>query len=152
MKKPHSKVAQNRPPTVFVRTGPVAQKALNQKSHTTKSPLMQDWVFRMHVTVLSLVCDFALLSHFVCKNFHTFTGFSIWDWDMVLAVKNLGSSPWIWPKKQHFQIFTIGMHKENCSDSKATLFQVYSKWSLYKNSQCQHCDANKVTYTYLILR
>ena len=53
---------------------------------------MQDWVFRLGITVLSLVCDFALLSHFVCKNLHTFTGFSIWYWDMDLGCRyNLGS-------------------------------------------------------------
>jgi hypothetical protein len=41
MKKPPSKVTQN---FVFV-TGLAAQMAQKQKSRTTKSPLMQDWVF-----------------------------------------------------------------------------------------------------------
>ena len=39
MKKPPSKVAHNRPPTFFLRTGPAAQTAQKQKSRTTKSPL-----------------------------------------------------------------------------------------------------------------
>ena len=47
MKKPPSKVAHNRPRTFFFCTGPAAQTAKKQKSHTTKSPLMQDWVFRL---------------------------------------------------------------------------------------------------------
>ena len=47
MKKPPSKVAHNRPPTFFLCTGPAAQTAQKQKSRTTKSPLMQDWVFRL---------------------------------------------------------------------------------------------------------
>ena len=47
MKKPPSKVAHNRPPTFFLCTGPAAQTAKKQKSCTTKSPLMQDWVFRL---------------------------------------------------------------------------------------------------------
>ena len=42
MKKTPSKVAHNRPPTFFLCTGPAAQTAQEQKSHTTKSPLMQD--------------------------------------------------------------------------------------------------------------
>ena len=41
------KVAHNQPPTFFLYTGPAAQTAQKQKSSTTKSPLMQDWVFRM---------------------------------------------------------------------------------------------------------
>ena len=47
MKKPSSKVAQNRPPTFFLCNGLAAQTAQKQKSRTTKSPLMQDWVFRL---------------------------------------------------------------------------------------------------------
>ena len=47
MKKTPSKVAHNRPPTFFSCTGPAAQMAQKQKSCTTKSPLMQDWVFRL---------------------------------------------------------------------------------------------------------
>ena len=46
-KKAPSKVAHNRPPTFFLCTGPAAQMAQKQKSRTTKSPLMQDWVFRL---------------------------------------------------------------------------------------------------------
>ena len=47
MEKLPSKVAHNRPPTFFFSTGPAAQTAQKQKSCTTKSPLMQDWVFRL---------------------------------------------------------------------------------------------------------
>ena len=32
---------------VFLCTGPDAQMTKKQKSRTTKSPLMQDWVFRL---------------------------------------------------------------------------------------------------------
>ena len=53
MKKPPSKVAHNRP-NFFFSTGPAAQKAQNQKSRTIKSPLMQDWVFRLGFGVLIL--------------------------------------------------------------------------------------------------
>ena len=48
MKKPPSKVAQNQI-RIFFSTGPAAQKAQKQKSRTTKSPLMQDWVFRLGI-------------------------------------------------------------------------------------------------------
>ena len=47
MKKLPSKVAQNRPPPFFLCTVPDAQTAQKQKTFTTKSPLMQDWVFRL---------------------------------------------------------------------------------------------------------
>ena len=47
MKKPPLKVAHNRPPTFFLCTGLAAQTAQKQISRTTKSPLMQDWVFRL---------------------------------------------------------------------------------------------------------
>ena len=47
MKKRPLKVAHNRPPTVFFSSGPAAQMAQKQKSRTPKSPLMQDWVFRL---------------------------------------------------------------------------------------------------------
>ena len=47
MKKLPSKVAHNQHPTFFLCTGPAAQTAQKQKSCTTKSPLMQDWVFRL---------------------------------------------------------------------------------------------------------
>ena len=47
MEKPPSKVAHNRPRTFFLRIGLAAQTAQKQKSHTTKSPLIQDWVFRL---------------------------------------------------------------------------------------------------------
>ena len=49
MKKTPSKVANNRPPTFLLCTGPAAQTAQKQKSCTIKSPLMQDWVFRLGV-------------------------------------------------------------------------------------------------------
>jgi hypothetical protein len=44
MKNPASKVAHNRPK---FSTGLAAQTAQKEKSSTTKSPLMQDWVFRL---------------------------------------------------------------------------------------------------------
>ena len=47
MEKLPSKVAHNRPPTFFLCTGLAAQTAQKQKSRTTNSPLMQDWVFRL---------------------------------------------------------------------------------------------------------
>ena len=51
MKKPPSKVTHNRPPpSFFFCTGPAAQTAQKQKSRTPKSPLMQDWVFRLGST------------------------------------------------------------------------------------------------------
>ena len=31
----------------YFSTGLAAKKAQKEKSHTTKSPLMQDWVFRL---------------------------------------------------------------------------------------------------------
>ena len=34
-------------PLYFLSTGPTAQTTHKQKSCTTKSPLMQDWVFRL---------------------------------------------------------------------------------------------------------
>ena len=37
-------------PELFFSTGPAAQTAQKQKSLTTKSPLMQDWGFRLGVT------------------------------------------------------------------------------------------------------
>ena len=46
MKKLPSKVADNWPQTFF-STGPAAQTGQKQKSCTTKSPSMQDWVFRL---------------------------------------------------------------------------------------------------------
>ena len=47
MMKMPSKVAHDRAPTFFLCTGPAAQTAKKQKSRTTKSPLIQDWVFRL---------------------------------------------------------------------------------------------------------
>ena len=47
MKKPPSKVAHNWPKIIFFSTGLAAQMARKQKSHTIKSPLMQNWVFRL---------------------------------------------------------------------------------------------------------
>ena len=46
MKKSPSKIAHNRPP-IFLCIGPAAQTSQKQKSRTTKSPLMQDWVVRL---------------------------------------------------------------------------------------------------------
>ena len=46
MKKPSSKVAHNRP-NFFFSTDQATQTVHKQKSCTTKSPLMQDWVFRL---------------------------------------------------------------------------------------------------------
>ena len=45
MKKTPSKIAHNRPRPIFFSTGLAAQTAQKQKSRTTKSPLMQDWVW-----------------------------------------------------------------------------------------------------------
>jgi hypothetical protein len=47
MKKIPSKVAHNLPLTFFFNTGPAAQTAQKHKSRTPKSPLMQEWVFRL---------------------------------------------------------------------------------------------------------
>ena len=55
MKKLPQKVAHNRPPTFFLCIGPAAQTAQKQKSRTTKSPLMQDWVFRLGLNVTCLI-------------------------------------------------------------------------------------------------
>ena len=46
MKKTPSKFAHNWP-KLFLCTGPAAQTTQKQKSRTIKSPLMQDWVFRL---------------------------------------------------------------------------------------------------------
>ena len=60
MKKPPSKVAHNRPPIFFLCTGLTAQMAQKQISRTTKSPLLQDWVFRLgdNVQLLPVRKDF----------------------------------------------------------------------------------------------
>ena len=47
MKKPALKKLLISDPQLFLCIGPAAQTAQKQKSCTTKSPLMQDWVFRM---------------------------------------------------------------------------------------------------------
>ena len=47
MKKTPSKVAHNRPPIFFYVLARLPKTAQEQKSHTTKSPLMQEWVFRL---------------------------------------------------------------------------------------------------------
>ena len=52
MKKTPSKVAHNQPRIFFFSTGLAAQTAPKQKSCTTESPLMQDWVFRQGGSVL----------------------------------------------------------------------------------------------------
>ena len=58
--KKMSSKAHNRPKIIFFSTGPAAQMAQKQKSRTTKSRLMQDWVFRLgyspFVTWQSLDC------------------------------------------------------------------------------------------------
>ena len=54
MKKSPSKVAHNRPPTCFLCTGLAAKTAQKQKSRTTESPLMQDWVFRLGFGLVKL--------------------------------------------------------------------------------------------------
>ena len=54
MKNPPSKVAHIRPPTFLLCTGLAAQTAQKQKSRTTLSPLMQDWVFRMGLVLYLL--------------------------------------------------------------------------------------------------
>ena len=66
MKKAPLKVAHNWPRTFFFSTGPAAQTAQKQKSHTTKSPLMQDWVFRLGLRQRKVV-DFVAFSE--CTNF-----------------------------------------------------------------------------------
>ena len=61
MKKPPSKVAHNGPRPFFFSTVPAAQTAHKQKSRTTKSPSMQDCVFRLgdgHNTLLLFNCVF----------------------------------------------------------------------------------------------
>ena len=69
MKKPTSKVAHNWPKTFFFSTGPAAQMPPKRKSHTTKSPLLQDWIFRLghnrslarlRIIYLELELDFEL--------------------------------------------------------------------------------------------
>ena len=50
MKKLPSKVAHNRP----LSTGPAAQTAQKQKARTTKSPLMQDWLFRLGLEMFTV--------------------------------------------------------------------------------------------------
>ena len=47
MKKPALKSCSYSAPNFFLCTGSAAQTAQEQKSCTTKSPLMQDWVFRL---------------------------------------------------------------------------------------------------------
>ena len=47
MNKTPSKVAHNRPRPFFFCTGLAAQMAQKKKSRTSKSLLMQDWVFRL---------------------------------------------------------------------------------------------------------
>ena len=52
LKKTPTKVAHNIP-NLFFSTGLGAQTAQKQRKRTTKSPLMQDWVFRLgHCTKL----------------------------------------------------------------------------------------------------
>ena len=60
IKKLTSKVAHNRPPTFFFCIGPAAKTAQKKKSRTSKSPLLQDWVFRLGLCIWSKV-------HSLCK-------------------------------------------------------------------------------------
>ena len=56
MKKPPSKVAHNRPPHFFYVLAKLPQMAQKQKSRTNKSPLMQDWVFRLGLRDIYKAC------------------------------------------------------------------------------------------------
>ena len=47
-------------PQLFFYTGPAAQTTQKHKSHTTKSPLMQDWVFRLGMKVILIFVCFKL--------------------------------------------------------------------------------------------
>ena len=49
MKKTPSKFANNRPSNLFFSTGLAAETAQKQIFHTTMSPVMQDWVFRLGI-------------------------------------------------------------------------------------------------------
>ena len=50
MKKTPSKVAHNQPPTFFFSIlAWLPKRPKKQKSRTPKSPLMQDWVFRLGI-------------------------------------------------------------------------------------------------------
>ena len=71
MKKLPLKVAHNWPPSFFFSTGPTAQTAQNQKSCTPKSPLLQDWVFRLGFRI-----------SIISRQFHTIVpGLSAIVWD-----------------------------------------------------------------------
>ena len=70
MKKPPLKVAHNWPKVIFFNTGPAAQMAQKQKSRTTKSPLMQDWVFRLGKSRFNQIC--LLLRYFLIMLFNHF--------------------------------------------------------------------------------
>ena len=56
MKEMPSKGAHNLPPTFYLSTGPAAQATQKQISHTNKSPLMQDWVFRLGLRDIYKAC------------------------------------------------------------------------------------------------
>ena len=51
MKKLPSKVAHNRSKFIFFSTDLADQMVQKQKAHTAKSPLMQNWVFRLGLRV-----------------------------------------------------------------------------------------------------
>ena len=68
IRKPPSKVAHIRPP-IFLCTGLAAQTSQKQKSCTTKSPLMQDWVFRPHGNRSIDYQTFACLCKFCISRF-----------------------------------------------------------------------------------
>ena len=70
MKKPPTKVAHNRSRPFFSSTGLAAQTAQKQKSRTTKSPLMQDWVFRLGCYAVSELYSKQSKSEIQQKNAH----------------------------------------------------------------------------------
>ena len=67
MKKPPSKVAHNWP-NFFFGTDLAAQTAQIQKSYANKSPLMQDWVFRLGNEYKLETC-FSTLNNFLAIRF-----------------------------------------------------------------------------------
>ena len=68
--KPPSKVAHNRSQT-FLCAGSAARTDQKQKSRTTESPLMQDWVFRLEFLFFKGYCQYfimAVIDHMTCYN------------------------------------------------------------------------------------
>ena len=58
-------------PNFFFSTGPAAQTARKQKSRTAKSPLMQDWLFRLGGSSKQLILECYLLTLQVCNMYIT---------------------------------------------------------------------------------